>query len=130
MAEAQEDKATAEADLDKTVKSLANSDEELKTTQTTCMTVAADHEATVAARKEELKVIAEAKKILAETSSGAVARGPGEVRGRVRRPRAGAHAPLGGPGAAGLSPRSRGEVRRGRRRRSLCEGQGLDPGHG
>merc|ERR1719188_457842 len=36
------------------------------------MTVAADHEATVASRSEELKVIAEAKKILQDTSSGAV----------------------------------------------------------
>merc|ERR1719272_1364065 len=37
-----------------------------------CMTTAADHEATVAARKEELAVIAKAKKILEETSSGGV----------------------------------------------------------
>merc|ERR1740121_2419668 len=36
------------------------------------MTMAADHEASIAARKEELKVIAEATKILVETSSGAV----------------------------------------------------------
>merc|ERR1712156_1078922 len=38
----------------------------------TCLSVAADHEATVAARKGELGVIAEAKKILQDTSSGAV----------------------------------------------------------
>merc|ERR1719329_363167 len=38
-----------------------------------CMTTAADHEATVAAREEELAVIAKAKKILEETSSGGVA---------------------------------------------------------
>merc|ERR1719272_1753691 len=37
-----------------------------------CMTTAADHEATVAARKEELAVIAKAKKILEETSGGGV----------------------------------------------------------
>merc|ERR1719230_1964764 len=37
------------------------------------MTTAADHEATVAARNEELAVIAKAKKILEETSSGGVA---------------------------------------------------------
>merc|ERR1719373_430176 len=36
------------------------------------MTTAADHEATVAARTEELKVIATAEKILKESSSGAV----------------------------------------------------------
>merc|ERR1719263_1217130 len=36
------------------------------------MTVAADHEATVAARDEELSVIAKAIQILKDTSSGAV----------------------------------------------------------
>merc|ERR1719262_847250 len=36
------------------------------------MTTAADHEATVAARNEELKIIAEAKKILEDTTAGAV----------------------------------------------------------
>merc|ERR550532_1029014 len=36
------------------------------------MKVGADHEMTVNARAEELKVIAEAKKILVETTSGAV----------------------------------------------------------
>ena len=36
------------------------------------METAADHEATVASREEELKVIGVAKKILQETSSGAV----------------------------------------------------------
>merc|ERR1719281_1307220 len=36
------------------------------------MTTAADHEATVAARTEELKVIATAEKILKESTSGAV----------------------------------------------------------
>merc|ERR1719330_2223044 len=55
-----------------TSKSLASSKEQLATAQSTCLSVAADHEATVAARKEELGVIAEAKKILQETSSGAV----------------------------------------------------------
>merc|ERR1711865_765664 len=37
-----------------------------------CLTTAADYEATVTARKEELAVVAKAKKILEETSSGAV----------------------------------------------------------
>merc|ERR1712203_733425 len=37
-----------------------------------CMQTAADHQATVAAREEELKVIAEAKQILTSTSGGAV----------------------------------------------------------
>merc|ERR1712241_819631 len=57
---------------DASSKSLASSKEQLATARATCVSVAADHEATVAARKEELGVIAEAKKILQETSSGAV----------------------------------------------------------
>merc|ERR1719433_1735199 len=69
---ADEAKVTAEEDLAMTSKSLASSKEQLATAQSTCLTVAADHEATVAARKEELSVIAEARKILQDTSSGAV----------------------------------------------------------
>merc|ERR1719215_1165535 len=71
-AAAEEAKAIAEGDLDTTSKDLASSKEELATAQTSCMQVAADHEATVASRAEELKAIAEAKKVLEETSSGAV----------------------------------------------------------
>ena len=41
------------------------------TSRPSCMTVGADHEMTVKARAEELKVIAEAKTILMETTSGA-----------------------------------------------------------
>merc|ERR1712217_301969 len=67
-----EAKATAEGDLAKTVKDLADGENSLKTTSTSCMTVAADHEATVKSRKEELAAVAEAKKILVESSSGAV----------------------------------------------------------
>jgi len=69
---ATESKIAAASDLDATSKSLASSQKQLATAQATCLSVAADHEATVAARKEELGVIAQAKKILAETSSGAV----------------------------------------------------------
>jgi len=65
-------KASAASDLDMTSKSLASSEEQLATARSTCLNVAADHEATVAARKEELATIAEATKILQETSSGAV----------------------------------------------------------
>jgi chromosome segregation ATPase len=72
-AEASGAKATAEGDLEKTNGDLKSSQEELATTSSTCMTVAADHEATVAARDGELKTIAEATKILLETSAGAVA---------------------------------------------------------
>merc|ERR1719410_3202776 len=70
-AEAEEGKATAEGDLEETVKLLKNTKDDLATASATCMTTAADHEATVNARKEELKAIATARKILEETTSGA-----------------------------------------------------------
>merc|ERR1719183_2162789 len=69
---AEEEKATAEGDLASTVKSLKESEEALATANSDCMTTAADHEATMAARTEELKVIATAEKILKDSSSGAV----------------------------------------------------------
>jgi len=65
-------KATAEGDLAITNKDLAAAQAELAECSSSCMQVAADHEATVAARTEELAVIAKAKKILTETSGGAV----------------------------------------------------------
>merc|ERR550532_3970326 len=68
---ASEAKASAAGDLDVTSKNLKDSKDQLATAQATCLSVAADHEATVAARKEELGVIAEAKKVLQETVSGA-----------------------------------------------------------
>merc|ERR1719377_80006 len=68
----EETKATAEGDLSQTTKELAGDKESLATAQSTCMQVAADHEATVKSRNEELTAIATAKKVLAETSSGAV----------------------------------------------------------
>merc|ERR1719261_1127039 len=71
-AAAEEGKATAEGDLSATSKDLKGAEEELSTANTNCMTTAADHEATVAARTEELKVIATAEKILKESTSGAV----------------------------------------------------------
>jgi len=70
-AEAAEGKATAEGDLDETVKLLKNTKDALATASATCMQVAADHQATVTARNEELKAIATAKKILEDTTSGA-----------------------------------------------------------
>jgi chromosome segregation ATPase len=69
---AAEGKATAEGDLATTVAELKGAEEELSTANTNCMTTAADHEATVAARTEELKVIATAEKILKDSTSGAV----------------------------------------------------------
>merc|ERR1719238_773937 len=71
-AESLEAKAEATGDLEITTKELANAKETLATARSTCMKVGADHEMTVNARAEELKVIAEAKKILVETTSGAV----------------------------------------------------------
>merc|ERR1712032_252674 len=65
-------RATAEGDLTATKKSLAQAKKALKTANNECMTTAADHEATVKARAEELAVIAEAKKILQQTTGGAV----------------------------------------------------------
>jgi len=70
-ASSSEAKATAEGDLDMTNKDLASSKQQLATAHSSCLQVAADHEATNVARKEELGVIAEARKILEETSSGA-----------------------------------------------------------
>mmetsp|Transcript_8161 Transcript_8161/g.22558 ORF Transcript_8161/g.22558 Transcript_8161/m.22558 type:complete len:710 (+) Transcript_8161:79-2208(+) len=71
-AAAEEGKATAEGDLEVTKKDLANALSDQDTAKSSCMTTAADHEATVASRSEELKAIATAEKILTETSSGAV----------------------------------------------------------
>jgi len=71
-ASSEETKATADGDLAETVKGLAEDEASLKTATSTCMTVASDHDATVKSRKEELAAIAEAKKILSETTGGAV----------------------------------------------------------
>merc|ERR1711933_225122 len=72
-AASEEGKASSEGDLAVTIKDLKSSETALATANTDCMTTAADHEATVAARTEELKVIATAEKILKESTSGAVA---------------------------------------------------------
>merc|ERR1719223_1868798 len=69
---AAESKATAEGDLATTVAELKENEQGLATANTDCMTTAADHEATVAARNEELKVIKTAEGILKESTSGAV----------------------------------------------------------
>ena len=69
---AEQTKATAEGDLAITKKDLAAAEAELAEASSSCMQVAADHEATNTARNEELAVIAKAKKILSETSGGAV----------------------------------------------------------
>jgi chromosome segregation ATPase len=69
--EQEEAKATATGDLAKTVNLLEETKKSLEETQTDCMKVARDHDYTVAGIAAELKVIAEAKKILMETTSGA-----------------------------------------------------------
>jgi len=68
----EEQKAGAEGDLAETVKELKKDRDSLEETSTTCMQVAADHDATVKSRMEELTAIAAAEKILKETSAGAV----------------------------------------------------------
>jgi len=70
-AASEEAKAVAEGDLSVTVENLKTSKEAVANAGSGCMTVAADHEATVAAREEELKVIAKAVDILKSSTSGA-----------------------------------------------------------
>merc|ERR1719498_2354254 len=70
-AASEEQQATAEGDLSETVKELGKDRESLKTATTTCMEVAADHEATVKSRNEELNAIATARKVLKESTGGA-----------------------------------------------------------
>mmetsp|Transcript_3942 Transcript_3942/g.11516 ORF Transcript_3942/g.11516 Transcript_3942/m.11516 type:complete len:719 (-) Transcript_3942:57-2213(-) len=72
LAAAGESKATAEGDLDETVKDLADSKGSLEVAQTQCMQAAADHDASTKARKEELDAISKAKQVLQESSAGAV----------------------------------------------------------
>jgi len=69
---AAQSKATAEGDLATTVSELKDNEQGLATSNGDCMTTAADHEATVAARNAELKVIATAEGILKDSTSGAV----------------------------------------------------------
>merc|ERR1719487_1433309 len=72
-ASTEEAKATAEGDLAETEKGLAEDKKALEEASTSCMSVAADHDATVKARTEELSAIAQAKKLLSETTAGAEA---------------------------------------------------------
>merc|ERR1712187_157826 len=70
-AAAAEAKASAEGDLAATNKDLADAEAALAAGNRDCMQVAADHEATVAGRAAELKAIADAKKVLTDTTAGA-----------------------------------------------------------
>merc|ERR1719434_311170 len=71
-AAAEEGKATAEGDLAMTEKALDDAKTALAEANAGCIQVAADHQTTVTGRTEELTALAQAKKILEETSSGAV----------------------------------------------------------
>jgi len=68
-----ESKATAEGDLDVTQKSLNEDLSALGKLHHDCMAKASEFEAEVASRGEELKALATAKKIIKDTTSGAVA---------------------------------------------------------
>jgi len=68
----EEGRAASEGDLALTVSDLKQSSHELATAQSTCMTVSTDHEDTVRARSQELKLLAQATQTLKETMSGAV----------------------------------------------------------
>jgi hypothetical protein len=72
-AAAAETKATAEGDLAVTKKDLAEDIKQLADTHHECMTKAQDFEAETASRGEELKALAEAKKIILEATGGATA---------------------------------------------------------
>merc|ERR1719316_1923786 len=71
-AESEETKATAEGDLSMDKKDLATANQNLHTTSTDCMTSASDHEASLKGRAEELKALETAKKIIQDSTSGAV----------------------------------------------------------
>jgi len=72
LADTGETKATATGELAKTVALLEETTAALESTQAECMKTASDHDASKTGRAEELKVLAEAKKILLDTTSGAV----------------------------------------------------------
>merc|ERR1719171_2538065 len=69
----EETKAEAEGDLEVTKKDLAEDIKQLAETHQECMTKATDFETETASRGEELKVIAQAKKIIIEATGGATA---------------------------------------------------------
>merc|ERR1719274_310384 len=73
QAAAAETKAVAEGDLEVTNKGLAEDMAQLAQTHHECMTKAQDFELATKSRGEELKALAEAKKILLEMSGGAAA---------------------------------------------------------
>merc|ERR1719464_1173211 len=71
IAQSAEKKAAAEGDLDVTVKSMKSDTGSLDDLHQTCMTKAQDFEAETKSRGEELKALADAKKVISETTAGA-----------------------------------------------------------
>ncbi|CAK0845918.1 unnamed protein product, partial [Prorocentrum cordatum] len=71
IAAANEKKATATGDLEVTSKDLADDVKELGDLHENCMTTAQTFEAEVKSRAEELKALAEAKKVISENTGGA-----------------------------------------------------------
>lgn len=71
LAETQGTKATAEGDLSVATKGLAEDEKTLSTLHQDCLEKANDFEAETKSRGEELKALATAKKIIAESTSGA-----------------------------------------------------------
>merc|ERR1719515_543526 len=66
----EETKAEAEGELEVTNKDLAQDMNQLAATHSECMTKANDFEAETASRAEELKVLAQAKKVIIEATGG------------------------------------------------------------
>merc|ERR1711956_41197 len=71
LAASGETKATAQGDLTVTAKALAADISTLEDLHKDCLTKAQDFEAETKSRSEELKALAEAKKMLKETTAGA-----------------------------------------------------------
>jgi len=71
LAEAGEKKSAAEGDLEVTAKSLAEDIAQKKDLHHDCMTKASDFEAETKSRGEELAALAQAKKVIKETTGGA-----------------------------------------------------------
>mmetsp|Transcript_45171 Transcript_45171/g.98246 ORF Transcript_45171/g.98246 Transcript_45171/m.98246 type:complete len:726 (+) Transcript_45171:36-2213(+) len=73
MSTAAEAKATAEGDLASTEKGLADSEAALAQLRGSCETAAADHEASMKSRAEELQALSQAKAAITEMTPGAAA---------------------------------------------------------
>jgi len=84
IAAATQEKSEAEGDLSMTTKDLAASSNALATAHADCVEVAADHEASITARTEELQVIAKAKKILEESTGAAVSQSYSLLQIKIR----------------------------------------------